>query len=132
MSTDDDRPRADQTKHHEHAHERERVAGTESPHELLAVDDPSKHNTRGRQTAARGHGVTVQWVRPTDLAARVAARGAAGAVAAHVAAHRQVRDRIRARLAGDGRGRGRLAPVSAFGREGRAEQAVAERSVVGR
>ncbi len=133
MSTDQDRQQADQTKHHEHARERERVAGAESPRELLAVDDPSKHNTRGRQTAGPGHGVTVQWVRPTDLAARVAARGAAGAVAAHVAAHRQVRDRVRERLAGDGNGRrGRLAPVSAFGRQGRAEQAVADRSVVGR
>ncbi len=119
MSTDQDRQRADQTKHHE----RERVAGAESPRELLAVDDPSKRATaRGRQAVARGHGVAVQWVRPTDLAARIAARGAAGAVAAHVAAHRQVRDNVRARLA----------PVSAFGRQGRAEQAVAERSVVGR
>jgi hypothetical protein len=132
MSTDSDRPPAGHKGHHEH----ERPNSAESPRELLAVDDPSKRSTgRGRQTAARGHGVTVQWVRPTDLAARIAARTAAGAVAAHLTAHRQVRDSVRERLTRDDDGSGRrarLAPVSAFGRQGRAEQATVERSVVGR
>jgi hypothetical protein len=132
MSTDQDRPTAGHSKHHEH----DRPNSAESPRELLAVHDPSKHSTgHDRQTVARGHGVTVQWVRPTELAARVAARGAAGAVAAHVAAHRQVRDSVRERLTRDADGSGRrvrLAPVSAFGRHGRAEQVTVERSVVGR
>lgn len=119
MNRDDDRPPAG----HSDDQHRERPDGAESPRELLAVHDPSKQGTaRGQRIGARGHGVTVQWVRPTDLAARMAARASAGAVAAHVAAHRQVREHVRARLA----------PVSAFGRQGRAEQAAVERSVIGR
>ena len=132
MSTDQDRQRAGHSDHHEHV----RPSGAESPHNLLAVHDPSKRSGGGGQRAAdRGHGVTVQWLRPTELAARMAARTAAGAVAVHAAAHRQVRDGVRARLAAGastvGR-RGRLAPPSAFGRQAEAEQMATERSVVGR
>lgn len=127
MSTDDDRQPAG---HNDHT----RPSGAESPHNLLAVHDPStRGGAGGQRTPGRGHGVSVQWVRPTELAARMAARTAAGAVAAHVAAHRQVRDSVRTRLSGDDNGRrGRLAPVSAFGRTTVAEQMVAERSVIGR
>lgn len=132
MNTDKDRPRADQNNHHEH----EQPSGAESPHNLLAVHDPSKQGTAlGRHSADRGHRVTVQWLRPTELAARIAARTTAGAVAAHVAAHRQVRDSVRTRLTDDGARlgqRGRLAPVSAFGRHAEAGQVTVERSVVGR
>jgi hypothetical protein len=75
----------------------------------------------------------VQWLRPTELAARTASRVAAGAVAAQAVAHRQVRDSLRARLAGEGGGRRRrLAPVSAFGRQAKGDRAGVERSVVGR
>ena len=119
MSTDNDRPPAEQSREHEH----ERPGGPESPHNLLAIHDPSKHGAaRGRQAAGRGHGVTVQWVRPTELAVRIAAKSAAGAVAAHAATHRQVREHVRARLA----------PLSAFGRHADVGPAVAGRSVVGR
>ncbi|GAB3924447.1 hypothetical protein GCM10011575_03520 [Microlunatus endophyticus] len=120
MSTDDDRPRAG----HSNDHHDERPGGAESPRELLAVHDPSRQATgRDWQSAGgRGHGVTVQWVRPTDLAARMAARASAGAVAAHVAAHRQVRASVRARLA----------PLSAFGRQGESGPVTVERSMVGR
>lgn len=130
MNEDQHRPRAEQSKHHEH----ERPVGAESPHNLLAVHDPSKRGAaRGRQTMGGGHGVTVQWLRPTELAARIAARTAAGAVAAHVAAHRHVRDRVRVRLSRDDGGRqGRLAPLSAFGRHAETGPARVERSVVGR
>jgi hypothetical protein len=130
MSTDDDRRRAGYNDHQEHT----RPSGAESPHNLLAVHDPSKRGRPGGQrTAGRGHGVSVQWLRPTELAARMAATTAAGAAATHVAAHRQVRDNVRARLTGDDNGRrGRLAPPSAFGRTAGAEQTVAERSVIGR
>lgn len=124
MNTDHDRQQADRSKPEQSKqHDNDRPAGVESPRELLAVHDPSRQATaRGHAAAGRGHGVRVQWVRPTDLAARVAARGAAGAVAAHVATHRRVRENVR----------GRLAPLSAFGRQAEAGQAVAERSVVGR
>lgn len=118
MSTDHDRPRAGHNNDHHH----EPPGGAESPQHLLAVHDPSKRAGRRHETAARGHGVTVQWVRPTDLAARVAARASAGAVAAHVAAHRQVREHVRARLA----------PLSAFGRQAEAGPVTVERSVIGR
>lgn len=118
MSTDYDRQRAGHSNH-----EHDRPGGAESPRELLAVHDPSKRRVaRGPQGTGRGHGVTVQWVRPTELAARMSARASAAAVAAHVAAHRQVRESVRARLA----------PLSAFGRHGRAGQASVERSVIGR
>lgn len=129
MSTDQDRPRAGENNHHGH----DRPSGGESPRELLAIHDPSKPGAgSGRQQAGRGHGVTVQWLRPTELATRIAARTTAGAVAAHAAAHRQARHSVRRRLAGDGSDRrGRLAPVSAFGRQAGAEQATVERSVVG-
>ncbi len=127
MNPTEDRPRTGHNQYQEH----ERPSGAESPHNLLAVHDPSKRRPiRGQGTAGRGHGVSVQWVRPTELAARIAARTAAGAVAAHLAAHRQVRDGVRSRLAGTGNGR--LAPASAFGRQAQAEQRVADRSVIGR
>ena len=42
MSTDNDRQRAGHSKHHEH----DRLAGAESPRELLAVYDPSKRSNR--------------------------------------------------------------------------------------
>ena len=120
MSTDQNRPRVGHSNDQQHD---DRPGGAESPHELLAVHDPSKHAAGRRQeTAARGHGVTVQWVRPTDLAARMAARGSAGAVAAHVAAHRQVREHVRARLA----------PLSAFGRQAETGPVTVQRSVAGR
>lgn len=119
MSKDDDRQGAGHGNDQHH----ERPGGAESPRELLAVHDPSRQATaRGRQAAGRGHGVTVQWVRPTDLAARMAARASAGAVAAHVAAHRQVRGSVRARLA----------PLSAFGRQGESGPVRVERSGIGR
>lgn len=119
MNTDQDRHRADQSKQHDH----DGLAGTESPRELLAVHDPSKQAApNGRQAVGRGHGVTVQWVRPTELAARIAARTTAGAVAAQVAAHHQVRENVRARLA----------PLSAFGRQAQSGPVTVERSVVGR
>lgn len=121
MSTDQDRQRAGHSNDQQHEHDR--PGGAESPRELLAVHDPSRHAAGRRQeTAVGGHGVTVQWVRPTDLAARMAARASAGAVAAHVAAHRQVREHVRARLA----------PVSAFGRQAESGPVRVERSVVGR
>jgi hypothetical protein len=124
MTTDEDRQPAGRNNHYE----RVRVDGTESPRELLAVHDPSRHRSAaGRTAAASGHGVSVQWLRPTELAARVAASTAAGAVAAHVAAHRHVRDNVRARLTGN-----RLAPASAFGRQAESRRAVAERSVISR
>lgn len=131
MSTDQDRQRAG---HSDNDKPEPQPSVAESPHNLLAIRDPSKRGGGGRQqTSGRGHGVTVQWLRPTELAARIAARTAAGAVAAHQAAHRQVRDSVRARLTGDGNApRGRLAPPTAFGRQGGAEQMVAERSVIGR
>lgn len=130
MSTDEDRSLAGPSSYQEH----ERPSGAESPHNLLAVHDPSKPRTgHGQQKAGRGHRVTAQWVRPTELAARIAARTAAGAVAVHLAAHRRVRDGVRARLTGDGNGRQRrLAPPSAFGRQAQSEQTVAERSLTGR
>ena len=130
MSTNQDRLGAGHNDHHKH----EQPTGTESPRELLAIHDPSKRSAvRGRQAAARGHGVTVQWLRPTELAARTAGRVAAGAVAAQVSAHRQVRDSLRARLGNDdGARRGRLAPVSAFGRHVDGDQVRVERSVIGR
>jgi hypothetical protein len=129
MSTDDDRQPAGHNDHHEHT----RPSGAESPHNLLAVHDPStRGGAGGQRTPGRGHGVSVQWLRPTELAARMAATTAAGAVATHVAAHRQVRDSVRARLTrGDNGRRGRLAPPSSFGRTAGAEQTVAERSVIG-
>lgn len=130
MSTDEDRRRAGDNDHHAH----ERRAGAESPRELLAIHDPSKRSAgSGQLRPGGGHGVTVQWLRPTELAARFAGQAAAGAVAAQVAVHRQVRDSLRARLAGDESGRaGRLAPVSAFGRHTKGDQVRVERSVVGR
>lgn len=129
MSTNQDQQRVGHSNYQEH----DRPSGAESPHNLLAVHDPSKRRGSGRQPAGQGHGVTVQWLRPTELAARFAGRTAARAVAAHVAAHRQVRDGVRARLARDEGGRrGRLAPASAFGRAAGAEQTVAERSMIGR
>lgn len=132
MSTDQDRQRAGNSNHEEH----DRPNAAESPRELLAVHDPSKQATaRSQRTAAREHGVTVQWVRPTELAARIAGTTAGGAVAAHVAVHRQVRDSVRERLTRDGDGSGRrsrLAPVSAFGRQAEAGPMAVERSVVGR
>jgi len=119
MNTDHDRPRVGHSDHQEH----DQPSGAESPRHLLAVHDPStRGGTRGRQTAGRGHGVTVQWVRPTELAARIAARTTAGAVAAHTAAQREIRGNVRARLA----------PLSAFGRHGEAEPVAVGRSVVGR
>ena len=119
MNTDQDRQRADQRNQHDH----DGLADAESPRELLAVHDPSKQAAaRGRQAVGREHGVTVQWVRPTELAARIAARTTAGAVAAHVTAHRQVREGVRARLA----------PLSAFGRQAESGPVTVERSVVGR
>lgn len=129
MNTDQDRLRAG-----ENNHQHDRPSGAESPRELLAIHDPSKRSTgSGRQQAGGGHGVMVQWLRPTELAARTAGRAAAGAVAAHAAAHRQARDSIRERLSRGGEDRrGRLAPVSAFGRQAGADQASVERSVVGR
>ncbi|MGH3266415.1 MAG: hypothetical protein ACRDNS_30980 [Trebonia sp.] len=130
MNINEDRLRAGDNDHRAH----ERPAGAESPRELLAIHDPSKRSAgSGRQTTARGHGVTVQWLRPTELATRFAGQAAAGAVAAQVAAHRRVRDSLRVRLAGDESGRwGRLAPVSAFGRHTKGDQVGVERSVVGR
>lgn len=118
MNTDQDRQQAHQRNQHDH----DRLAGAESPRELLAVHDPSKQAAaHGRQTASRGHGVTVQWVKPTELAARIAARTTAGAVAAHSAAHHQVRENIRARLA----------PLSAFGCQAQSGPVTVDRSVVG-
>jgi hypothetical protein len=119
MNTDHDRPPAGNNNDQQH----ERSSGAESPQHLLAVHDPSKRGAaRGPQGTGRGHGVAVQWVRPTDLAARIAAKGAAGAVAAHVAAHRQVSENVRARLA----------PLSAFGRQAESGPVAVERAVVGR
>ena len=132
MSTDEDRQRTGHDDHH--GHDRPSY-GAESPRELLAVHDPSKGNPVDgrRQATAQGHGVRVQWLRPTELAIRFAGQAAAGAVAAQVAAHRQVRDNLRTGLAGDRNGgRGRLAPVSAFGRQSAVEPARVERSVIGR
>ncbi|TWE13073.1 hypothetical protein [Rudaeicoccus suwonensis] len=119
MSTEQTRPT---DGGHRSKHDDPQADRTESLRHLLAIHDPSKR-TAGRdpRTAADGHGVTVQWVRPTDLAARVAARASAGAVAAHVAAHRQVREHVRARLA----------PLSAFGRQTEGQAPVAARSVIG-
>lgn len=119
MNTEHDRPPAGNSNDQQH----ERPSGAESPQHLLAVHDPSKRRAaRGPQATGRGHGVTVQWVRPTELAARIAARTTAGAVAAHVAAHRQVRESVR----------GRLAPLSAFGRQAESRPVAVQRSVVGR
>jgi hypothetical protein len=136
MSRDDDRPRAGHSNDQHH----ERPGGAESPRHLLAVHDPSKRAGRGPQAAGRGHGVTVEWVRPTDLAARMTARASAGAVAAHVAAHRQVRESVRARLAAHVAAhrqvresvRARLAPLSAFGGQAESGPVRVERSVIGR
>ena len=119
MNTDQNRQRANQRNQYDH----DGLAGAESPRELLSVHDPSKQAAaRVRQAVGRGHGVTVQWVRPTELAARIAGRTTAGAVAAHVAAHHQVRESVRARLA----------PLSAFGRQAESGPGTVERSVVGR
>ena len=131
MSTEQNRPAAGQSTDQQH----ERPSGAESPHNLLAVHDPSKGHAASRQHAAgRAHGVRVEWLRPNELAVRIAGRSVAAAVTAHLAAHRQLRARVRTRAAGEERGRReRLAPVSAFGsRRAAAEAMAAERPVVGR
>lgn len=117
--------------HNNTEHERERSLGAESPHELLAVDDLSRRTGAGRRTPERvagGHGVTVQWMRPTELAARVAGHGAAGVIAAHREAHRRLREAMAPRR-DSGAG---LAPVSAFGRNTGVDRTSVERPVVGR
>lgn len=132
MTTDHDRPSAGHNEHHERT-THDQPGGAESPRQLLALHDPSRRRAAATRTAARGHGMNVEWVRPTDLAARIGARAAAAAVAAHVAAHRRVRDSLRTRANRDDLGRvGRLAPLSAFGRQPDAERTVAARSVIGR
>lgn len=129
MNTDHDRQPAGHSNHDDHRW----AEGTESPRELLAVHDPSKQRSAGRTAVHAGHGVSVHWLRPTELAARVAARSAAGAVAAHAGAHRQVLGRLRIRgTSARTEQRGRLAPLSAFGRAARVEHIVPDRSVVGR
>lgn len=101
------------------------------PLNVMAVHDPG--DTQQRQDAGSGRGVSVRWVRPSDLAIRVAERGAAAALAAHLAAHRRTRAAARARLAGTPRGRqGRLAPPSAFGSAGQTEHAAARRPPLSR
>lgn len=131
MSTENDRPRADQRE----GHERRQVDGAASPRNRLAVDDPStrRRATDGRPGLGGGHPVSVEWVRPVELAARVAGKAAAGTLAAHLAAHRRLREGVRARLAWERPGRpGRLAPGSAFGHGGQAEPVAPARSVLGR
>lgn len=89
----------------------ERLSGSGSPLSLLAVQHPSE-----RRVVGSGHGVRVQWLRPSDLAAGIAGRSAAVVVAAHLATHRRVRAAARTRLAGQASARrGRRAPLSAFG-----------------
>jgi hypothetical protein len=85
---------------------------------LLAVHDPSRRDipagVTGRHPGYRG--VTVAWVRPTDLASQVAAGLAARGVALHMSVHRRVTDQARAALrSGAANRRRRLAPVAAFG-----------------
>ncbi len=132
MTTDHDRPSAGHNEHHERATQGQ-PGGAESPRQLLALHDPSRRRGAATRPPGRGHGTNVEWVRPTDLAARIGARAAAAAVAAHVAGHRRVRGSLRARVDREDRGRaGRLAPLSAFGRKPDAERTVAARSVIGR
>jgi hypothetical protein len=139
MSTDDHHPPA--TPHDPHhpedhpRHEHRQPTGAESPHNLLAVHDPSRRRATPRQTTTRAGGVTVQWLRPTELATRVASHTAARAVTAHAAAHRQARaelrtalSRTRDQISSSMRSRGRLAPPSAFGQHATPDALTTEHS----
>lgn len=143
MSTDDHHPPAtnhDPRYQEDHPRrEHRQPTGAESPHNLLAVHDPSRRRPTPRQTAARASGVTVQWLRPTELAARVASRTAARAVSAHAAAHQRARAELRSALSRTReqnssamRSGRRLAPLSAFGHNGSLDSATAERSGMNR
>ena len=142
MSTDDHHPPAanHDPRYQDHARrEHRQAAGAESPHNLLALHDPSRRRATPRQTAARARGVTVQWLRPTELAARVASRTTARAVSAHAAAHQRARaelrsalSRTREQIGSSMRSGRRLAPLSAFGQNGATAAATAERSVISR
>ena len=74
MSTDEHHPPTayDNPPHGDNhpRHEQRQPTGAESPHNLLAVHDPSRRRQTPRPAPARGGGVTVQWLRPTELATR--------------------------------------------------------------
>lgn len=126
------------TAHDEPPHGRapRQPAGAESPRNLLALHDPSRQRTARRQpTNGRINGVTVEWLRPNELAARVTSKASARAVAAHSVAHHQARARLRAGLTATRNrisGRGQLAPASAFGRHASTEPTAASRTAIRR
>lgn len=112
------------------------ATGAESPRSLLAMHDPSKQRVTWRQPAAgRTNEVKVEWLRPSELAARVASKASARTVAAHAAAHRQARTRLRAGLTATRnqiRRQGKLAPASAFGRNASMDPTVVGRTGIRR
>ncbi len=126
----DDLPHRDNHPRHEQLAPRE----AESAHNLLAVDDPSRRRPT-RQAPRRAGVVTMQWLRPTELATQVASRTAARAITAHTAAHLQARAELRAALSRT-RDRtsshGRLAPLTAFGRHASPDSLTARRSGMSR
>jgi hypothetical protein len=132
MSTpEQDRP---EVGHNNEQHEPEQRHGLESPHELLAVDDPSDRSGNSRRSPSRvpgGPGVTVQWLRPTELAMKLAGHGAAGVIHAHREAHLRLRDAITPQAVRERRA-ARLAPLSAFGSNTGNGRNGVERSVIGR
>jgi len=128
MSTDEHHPPTayDNPPHGDNhpRHEQRQPTGAESPHNLLAVHDPSRRRQTPRPAPARGGGVTVQWLRPTELATRIAGRTAARAVVAHAAAHRQARAELRTALSTT---RARLAPLTAFGQHASSDRSTLRR-----
>lgn len=126
----ENRPRADR----DHHIRREHPTGVESPRNLLAFDDPSRRRTaRSGQATGRWHGVTVEWLRPTELAARITTRTAARAVEAAGRRRARIRPQAISTAARTTTARrGRLAPASAFGRHAAADAPLAEHTVVGR
>lgn len=107
--------------------------GAEGPRKTLepaplwvTSGDPSTTDPRQRgegQARAGSRRAAVEWVRPTDLAVRVAARVAAGAVTAGLAWREQRRTVRRELTAAVHPRRERLAPAAAFGAHAEPEAA---------